>query len=356
MRRLAAGLAVLLLAAGDAGAFGNGRRGTSAATFLRLGSGARAAGMGEAYTAVVDDATALYWNPGALTRVKSGSASAMRRMLGLGTHYESLALAQNLSAFGGSGALALGYQRLSFPAIGETDPAGFATGASIRPSDQALTAGYAFPGVSLFEDYAFGLGVKHVRSRISSTAGTVAADAGFLSPAYALDSDGLRARLGLTGRNLGGRLRYGQDSEPLPMEVRFGSALEAGEFWTYALDAAFPNDNRPFLAAGLEGRMRYDGEVVNEDPAAGFAGRLGYNTRTAGEGSPMSGLSIGLGFRLRGLEFNYAFLPSVGDGSVHQLSLELRYGGQTARRAEGFYAPDSKPKKRRKQAYDPKLR
>ena len=39
------------------------KTGTTAAQFLKIGIGARALAMGGAYSAVSDDATALYWNP-----------------------------------------------------------------------------------------------------------------------------------------------------------------------------------------------------------------------------------------------------------------------------------------------------
>jgi len=48
-------------AAGDVGEAG--------ALFLRAGMGARASGMGEAFTAVAEDASATYWNPGAMSAV-----------------------------------------------------------------------------------------------------------------------------------------------------------------------------------------------------------------------------------------------------------------------------------------------
>ena len=51
--------------------------GSYAAEFLSHGVGARALGMGSAFVAVADDATATYWNPAGLTKVKNHSFAAM---------------------------------------------------------------------------------------------------------------------------------------------------------------------------------------------------------------------------------------------------------------------------------------
>ena len=56
----------VLVAAGVALPFAGllaGEAGTSGFVFLRLGNGARAGAMGEAFTAVADDATSIYFNP-----------------------------------------------------------------------------------------------------------------------------------------------------------------------------------------------------------------------------------------------------------------------------------------------------
>ncbi|MCI0636631.1 MAG: PorV/PorQ family protein, partial [Actinobacteria bacterium] len=44
--------------------------GTVGAQFLKIGVGARAAAMGEAFTPIADDATALYWNPAGIARLE----------------------------------------------------------------------------------------------------------------------------------------------------------------------------------------------------------------------------------------------------------------------------------------------
>lgn len=44
--------------------------------FLSVGQGARANGMGEAYVAVADDSSAIFWNPAGLTQMKGDEVSA----------------------------------------------------------------------------------------------------------------------------------------------------------------------------------------------------------------------------------------------------------------------------------------
>ena len=48
------------------------------ANFLKIGVGARAIGMGSAYTAVANDATAIYWNSAGLSRLSKRELSFMQ--------------------------------------------------------------------------------------------------------------------------------------------------------------------------------------------------------------------------------------------------------------------------------------
>ena len=45
--------------------------------FLRYGVGARALGMGRAFTAVANDASAIYWNPGGLMGLERSEFTSM---------------------------------------------------------------------------------------------------------------------------------------------------------------------------------------------------------------------------------------------------------------------------------------
>src|SRR5262245_56052429 len=49
---------------------GDQRVGTSSGSFLRIGIGARATGLGETFVAVANDPSAIYWNPAGLASIQ----------------------------------------------------------------------------------------------------------------------------------------------------------------------------------------------------------------------------------------------------------------------------------------------
>jgi len=49
--------------------------GTLGGQSLKIGVGARAAAMGDAYVAIADDATAVYWNPAGIARLSGQSVT-----------------------------------------------------------------------------------------------------------------------------------------------------------------------------------------------------------------------------------------------------------------------------------------
>ena len=76
MKRMSLLALVLVLCAGQAGATEIFEKvGTIGGQFLKIGIGARATAMGDAYTAIADDATAVYWNPAGIARVQGNVVS-----------------------------------------------------------------------------------------------------------------------------------------------------------------------------------------------------------------------------------------------------------------------------------------
>lgn len=82
--------------------------GETGGTFLKIGVGAKPISMGEAYTALVEDVSAVYWNPAGLGRVKDLEASFMHLEWFQGIRYENLSFAQPLGDLGVVGLTAAG--------------------------------------------------------------------------------------------------------------------------------------------------------------------------------------------------------------------------------------------------------
>ena len=305
--RSAAALAGLLtLTVGlRAGGFSSSAKGTSAADFLKVGMGARPLALGEAYTALADDALALSWNPAGLARTPHLSVVLAHTAYLESINFEHAAVALKLPlglAVGGA---------LQFQTVGDVtgrDNTGAATG-GLSPKDMAFALGAAQNlGV-----LSVGLTGRFVKSELADAADTVAFDAGVLTGPLLGD----RVRLGATAANLGGKLKFDDASNPLPVTYRAGAAVRVSPAFLVAADAILRRDNKPVAAGGVEWNL----------PATSgwtFAVRGGYNTRTAGDVGGLTGLSAGLGFGFKTMQIDYALVPLGDLGLTHRLSLSLR--------------------------------
>lgn len=86
--------------------------------FSVLGFGARAIGMGQAFTAVANDATAMYWNPAGMEYVNSQSATFFHSTLFDGVQYDFLGFVYPTLELGTFG---VGVSRLGVTGIEEVD-------------------------------------------------------------------------------------------------------------------------------------------------------------------------------------------------------------------------------------------
>jgi len=79
------------------------------ASFLKIGSGAKATALGGAFVAVADDASAGYWNPAGLAQLKGPIISLADRPPVMDTNYASIAIASPIWLLGFVGLNAIYY-------------------------------------------------------------------------------------------------------------------------------------------------------------------------------------------------------------------------------------------------------
>lgn len=293
-------LFALLLASPAAGA--------ETAAFLEVGAGARASGLGGAYTALADDANAVYWNPAGLARLEKREVAASHAELGQETRHNFLAYAHPTGPVTVAGALT--YQ--SYGAITARDATGRAAG-SYEASDAAFA--FAVARKTAFVDA--GVSVKYVRSSIAGTEAQGAAlDAGLRRE---LAAGSGKVVLGAALRNLGPGLKFQDRRDDLPLRSALGVAyrFERG----HAVAAEFQNSPR---GAGSEGGV--GGEFKAYE---GVFLRLGYTTKSAavaGTGFDAArGLTLGLGLRRERFSLDYAAQAAGELGSTHRFTLSARF-------------------------------
>ncbi|MCX5795357.1 MAG: hypothetical protein NTY77_07690 [Elusimicrobia bacterium] len=156
--------------------------------------------------------------------------------------------------------------------------------------------------------------LKYIQAKILNTAQTAAVDFGVLSPSY-LDK---RLDLALTVTNLGGTLKHDQSAENLPLTFKAGAAFKLTQRWLASLDLSLPRGDEAYTAVGTE-------YVFPVKESWSVAGRLGFDSRTMGDVTGVSGISVGAGFASKALSLDYAFVPYGGLGITNRFSVSARF-------------------------------
>lgn len=248
--------------------------GTTAATFLKIGAGARSIGMANAFVAMENDIYSIYWNPAGLSRINGTGSAAFNHANWLADmKYDFAALAINLGDIG-----SLGLSLISFSVPEEKvrtfdNPDG--DGRYWDASSLALGLSY---GRNLTDNFSIGFTVKYIRDQVwDMSANSFAIDVGTM---YTTPFNGLRigasisnfgTKMKLEGRNTyfnfdpDNNTNYGPNNIPsefrlnsydIPLSFRVGLAMDLLKSniltITGALDAVHPNDNTEYINSGLE--------------------------------------------------------------------------------------------------------
>lgn len=248
--------------------------GSSGAQFLKINAGARAEGMGGAFTGRADDATAAFWNPAGIVRGGRGSVSFTNIPWWADVEVNQLALAMEA---GSAGHVALSIISLRVPEQEITtvdQPDG--TGRFFDAGD--LMIGLSFARY-LLPEFSVGVSAKYVNQRIwNEQASGLAFDIG---TQYNFGFRNLT--LGMAVSNFGADMSYsGSDltrfepapndpsqpdsrrplvelqtlDYPLPLNFQVGLAADVmqSQFfrWGLAADLQNPNDNKEMLNLGNE--------------------------------------------------------------------------------------------------------
>ena len=284
----------------------------SGAAFLKIGTGARPAAMGGAYTAMADDVDALYYNPGGLAQLHQRELGATHTEWLLGSKFDFLGYAHPTKL----GTFALGVTRLS-TGKQESRDANRQSSGDFGASDSAYTLSFSrklgYGGLGL------GANLKFLQSTIGSySAQTQAVDLGARH-----QFSGSPLALGVSVLNIGPGMKFLNQVDPLPLTLAVGAAYRLGGALNLALDVRREiNDKRTEVGIGTEYAL-----------LSSLSLRVGYasqSAKTAGSGgggalSSFSGLGAGLGINTRRFRADYTFTPFGQLGNVQRVSLGAKW-------------------------------
>lgn len=290
---------------------------TTAAPFLTIGAGARAQGMGGAFVAVANDASALFWNVGGIAQLQKTEIIFNHSAWLADIDYNFAGIVVPVDGLGAFGVSIVNVDYGTFEQTTENSPDG--TGVEFSASSIALNLSFAR---MLTDRFMIGFNGKYIEENIFNSKATgMAIDVGVL---FLMPFEGLR--LGMSISNFGAKMQMAGDDllvkvdidqtlngnndqinarietnrYDLPLLFRFGAAydmnLNAENRLTLVADALHPNDNAESMNVGAE--YQYNNMI---------ALRSGYRALFLPDSEEGFTVGGGIYFENLGLRLDYAY-------------------------------------------------
>lgn len=284
--------------------------GTSTAQFLKIGAGSKPGAMADAYTGLADDVYALYYNPAGLTRMKRPEFAGQLTNYFQDSDYGFMGFAYPIADSNGNVRHSVGVSVYSLKVNSlerRTQDTDNAAGL-FDSADMAYALSYAY---RISDRLGLGITGKYIRGQIDDVkASAFAADIG---AQYLLD----RFSIGFTVRNIGTKMKYGSEADPLPLGVFLGLGYRVSDSFALGLDAYKYNDYKLVGAIGGD----YTKEVISKLWGSLRAGYTTHNTDSDG----FNGFTMGAGIKYSKTAFDFAWIPFGDLGNTFRYTLSVQF-------------------------------
>jgi hypothetical protein len=298
---------------------GGQRAGISTAQFLKIGVGGRASAMGDAFVAVANDVSALYWNPAGLSQFSENQIIFSHNEWVVDINHDFLGAVYHLD---GDNTFGIAFTSLSMDRMKvTTEFAPLGTGEFFGFSDIAIAVSYSR---KMTEQFSFGGSVRYMEETLDKLKMRgVMIDLGTYywtglgSTRFAVAVSNFGNDLSPSGdvELVGNRNTSQWQSFSPPTIFRIGFALEPYEDKTNRITTSIqlnhPNDNSENLVVGAE--FAYDNL---------FYLRSGYKFNVD-EQNYSFGAGVSLPISIANVSVDYAFSNFSKLGSVHRFPLIL---------------------------------
>ena len=287
---------------------------------LRLGAGARSIGLGGAFTAIAEDATATVWNPAGLGSAADLSLNFSTQRLSLDRSHNFIAITKTL---GNAGAVGLAATNFGVSDYSLYDASGEYGGkADYSTNAYSLSYGIAFghfnvglTGRMLSDNF----GVDSVENQ----SGFGGVDIGLMGHALHIDVEEMQVptfHYGIVAKYLGASV--GEGTVPMVVNVGVAYDLYMGNVVTFSADIEQEFVNLDDSAFSMRGGVEY--RLMNIRSTE-FALRAGMRASR-----DVQNLYGGFGVNVAGLQVDYAIQDGMssginGDGSTHYVSVSYTY-------------------------------